>query len=1313
MNENVNRGESYQRSIGGNLHVEVENFATAIGVAEKGVDEFGRLTEEGARNFAELTDKLGREELKKQQNIQKQTDRIQKDLNKAFSNLAKRIPIIGKDLEKGFEKMMKSMTVKMDKLLTMTWGRLGAGMKGAMKIGAGGIVAAGALVLKQFNEIEKATVGLSKQTGLTGKNLKSLSRSMKTAQNDSYQFGITMQESADATAAMVTSLGGFAKVSPQMVKNATLLAKFTGLSAEAAAKFQGDMIKAFGMTSKDVMRFQNAVKDIATRSGVNARKVVADIMQDTQLSAMYMSRGEEYLKRSAIQAAKLGKSMKDTAAATKMFLDIDTSAEIVGELNQYMGSTLNSLELFNLAATGDTEAVINRLGQAFSNPRGMAFIEQMPGLAEKFGKKLGFTLKEMRIMANLEKEVGKEIDHQAAKHESIAESVAKQQTTFNQISNQFKQDVFPIANDLAGTLLNITKAIGPGNIKTGMVIAAAVGLAGFATKLALGTTPMTAMWVRGVGGGDALGGIGGGQGRSGSSKTSGGWKARAASAAKGGMKSNLLMSALMLVPSLIQAWNSKDIKKALPGLLAVGGSFIGAGLGGAVGALFGGAGAVPGAFIGRAAGGALGHWAGSAIQGAAKGAVVSKPTLFMAGEEGLPEMIIPTGRISKGMPINKDVSQGLAGMGVPGFVGGRYGAVRGLANQQQAAAAARTAQRTQMGSMADPQTQRVRQIQYEQEVQKRKADQRASMRLIEEKSLDILEEERSIASNVGGPIGNFAKKLGLWQKAKEAAAAYAKKTADRFWDNMAKNNGNVMQSLKDTWGQTVGDLKQLQARLFTKLGDFARNMVARGSQWIEGKVKQLGTRALNWGMDKLGISNEFNRQQFSSSLISGGRQLGGYAMRRSGMVRNVVGSLQQKYGQVKAFGGQLDTGKVASAGQTMMAGAGGIARGDYAGAGKAMLMQEAKSRVGSKIAQLGGGAKLGGGYAAAATGAMQGIASGDIKAAGKGALEGAVGYGLGVAATTALAPFMGPAAGVIGPMIGSIVAGPATKGIMAGANQSISGIKNIFGGIRGGSFKQFGSGVLSLAKGAGGYTALKVAGKELGAMVGIKAGARHWSASEARAKSVSQMMQAQRSGGKALITQGGVFTTSKWKEGMAKAVKLGDKGPNAQAMQTMVADIVRVFGVTPDIAQGFIYAALGASMPEDQKSQIENEITGGWGKKVKGGGWQADYQAGKTDQNWKQIRSKMNMGRGDEASGLAQAHAAGQKLDRARAAAAGGFTSAELKDLGMRKSLKDGTGVTGQGNVYLDGVLVGVVAGSAAAGAAVDGLPTALYKQIS
>ena len=98
MNEDYRKAKSYQEKMGGTLHLAVEELATALGVAEKGVDEFGRLTEEGAKNFAELLGVAGKEQLKSQQDIQKQTDKIQKDINKAFSNLAKRIPVIGKDL---------------------------------------------------------------------------------------------------------------------------------------------------------------------------------------------------------------------------------------------------------------------------------------------------------------------------------------------------------------------------------------------------------------------------------------------------------------------------------------------------------------------------------------------------------------------------------------------------------------------------------------------------------------------------------------------------------------------------------------------------------------------------------------------------------------------------------------------------------------------------------------------------------------------------------------------------------------------------------------------------------------------------------------------------------------------------------------------------------------------------------------------------------------------------------------------------------------------------------------------------------------
>lgn len=59
------------------------------------------------------------------------------------------------------------------------------------------------------------------------------------------------------------------------------------------------------------------------------------------------------------------------------------------------------------------------------------------------------------------------------------------------------------------------------------------------------------------------------------------------------------------------------------------------------------------------------------IPQAAKGKYVNSPTLMMVGEEGRGEVVIPTERIRKGLPINANVAAELASIGVPGFdIGG-------------------------------------------------------------------------------------------------------------------------------------------------------------------------------------------------------------------------------------------------------------------------------------------------------------------------------------------------------------------------------------------------------------------------------------------------------------------------------------------------------------------------------------------------------------------------------------------------------------------------------------------------------------------
>ena len=76
--------------------------------------------------------------------------------------------------------------------------------------------------------------------------------------------------------------------------------------------------------------------------------------------------------------------------------------------------------------------------------------------------------------------------------------------------------------------------------------------------------------------------------------------------------------------------------------------------------------------VNAAKGGAKGARKGTqkawdSLERAAKGKYVNRPTLMMVGEEGRGEVVIPTERIKKGLPINAGVARELGSIGVPGF----------------------------------------------------------------------------------------------------------------------------------------------------------------------------------------------------------------------------------------------------------------------------------------------------------------------------------------------------------------------------------------------------------------------------------------------------------------------------------------------------------------------------------------------------------------------------------------------------------------------------------------------------------------------
>ena len=410
---------------------------------------------------------------------------------------------------------------------------------------------------------------------------------------------------------------------------------------------------------------------------------------------------------------------------------------------------------------------------------------------------------------------------------------------------------------------------------------------------------------------------------------------------------------------------------------------------------------------------------------------------------------------------------------------------------------------------------------------------------------------------------------------------------------------------------------------------------------------------------------------------------------------------------------------------SLLAGTSALVQGDTKGAAKAIGMDLGRRGVTAGVNAIGGfsvgakgslfeGLSVGGGVAAAGLGAASGLMQGDYKMAAKGAAQGAVGHVLGgVLAAAGLGP--------LGPVVGSIVAGPVTDGIITTGKELGKGAKNLgkgVGKIFEGDFK---GGLGSLAKGGGQIllSGLKGAGaaiKGVGAIFGIGVS----SPKQYRRKFLRRLMN-DLSSGKPLVGQGGrLRNNKKSQEFLLGALKWGENGPDQKRMNEMTSQIMNIAGVPFDIAQAFIYAAAGADMNKETLAHIDAQM---------GAGFENADLAHKFDYSTREGRNAalrfQETGGSDETRAqveeeVRQASLTEQEKNaetiRAEIArlSADGLTLEEVAQIsrmqggaGIANVKTDGTGIGSAGNVYLDGVIVGTLVQEDADEFRADAVPVA------
>lgn len=326
-----------------------------------------------------------------------------------------------------------------------------------------------------FLDFEKKAKGVAEATGLTLSQSKSL---VKEAKSAATSMGVQLSTSKDILAVQQATIKEFGianMLTASQAANVSEIGKAFSIGAENAAAVTNEFMR-MGMSGDGAADALLQVSAESLKAGVSVGAVTADIASNAKDVAKFFGGNALALRKAAVQAAKLGVSLKTMASVADNLLDFENSISAQFELQALTGKMMNLDSARQLALQGDiagaTKSVLEQVGsiaefdnmsvvtrKKLAEATGMSVDELQKSLTIQ--SKLGdLTADQQAAMANIGLSAT-EIKNMSA--EDLKNKLAQQQST-DQLSSSFSalKDDFTKALIPAGeTLMRIFKGLVP------------------------------------------------------------------------------------------------------------------------------------------------------------------------------------------------------------------------------------------------------------------------------------------------------------------------------------------------------------------------------------------------------------------------------------------------------------------------------------------------------------------------------------------------------------------------------------------------------------------------------------------------------------------------------------------------------------------------------------------------------------------------------------------------------------------------------------------------------------------------------------
>jgi len=231
-----------------------------------------------------------------------------------------------------------------------------------------GIVLAWAIVAAVFalgvtamTDMSAAAKKFRQETGIINSQMEDVRIIAASVTSEMAQMGVEFEGVFDTISEIKKQFGDVANLSKDTVRALTVLSTNFGVAAEDSAEFVGQLQAMTALSEDTAVNYALQVTNVAKLAKIAPKQLFKDIAEAAKDSAEYFGTGFDNMAKTAIEARRLGATLKDVMGVSEKLLDFEGGIEQELKAAAFAQGQFNLTQARTLAANKDYSGALDEV----------------------------------------------------------------------------------------------------------------------------------------------------------------------------------------------------------------------------------------------------------------------------------------------------------------------------------------------------------------------------------------------------------------------------------------------------------------------------------------------------------------------------------------------------------------------------------------------------------------------------------------------------------------------------------------------------------------------------------------------------------------------------------------------------------------------------------------------------------------------------------------------------------------------------------------------------------------------------------------